>query len=280
MIMSIRKHILLPTDFSDNSWSAIVYALKLYADVECVFYLLNTVAMGVSAMANFSNKLVDIMKTGALKELEELKELIVVSDANSNHDFEIIISSQDLIDAIRICIRNNKIDLIVMGTKGATGTKELFFGSNTVKTIKKVKDCPILIVPDEYDFVPPKQIAFPTDYKRFFEDKEMRPIIELSQLYNSKIRVLHINKEETLDDVQDYNYTNLNELLKDYNHSFHWMPDYNSKEIEIKAFIQELEIDILAMVNYKHSFLEKLLKEPVIKKIGFHTEVPFLVVPS
>lgn len=280
MIMSIRKHILLPTDFSDNSWSAIVYALKLYADVECVFYLLNTVAMGVSAMANFSNKLVDIMKTGALKEIEELKELIVVSDANSNHDFEIIISSQDLIDAIRICIRNNKIDLIVMGTKGATGTKELFFGSNTVKTIKKVKDCPILIVPDEYDFVPPKQIAFPTDYKRFFEDKEMRPIIELSQLYNSKIRVLHINKEETLDDVQDYNYTNLNELLKDYNHSFHWMPDYNSKEIEIKAFIQELEIDILAMVNYKHSFLEKLLKEPIIKKIGFHTEVPFLVVPS
>ena len=126
----------------------------------------------------------------------------------------------------------------------------------------------------------PRQIAFPTDYKRFFGEKELRPIKELSQLYNSKIRVLHINKEETLDDIQEYNYTKLNEYLENYEHSFHWMPDYSSKEIEIKEFIEDLEIDILAMVNYKHSCLEKITKEPVINKIGFRPIIPFLVVPS
>lgn len=276
----MKLNILLPTDFSDNSWSAIVYALKLYEETECTFYLLNSTATHVSTMSNLSNKLLEIMTANAMKELVELKKQIVISDANSNHDFEILLSSQNLTQAIKSSIIKNQINLIVMGTKGATGTKEMFFGSNTVKTLKKIKGCPILIVPDEYDFRVPRQIAFPTDYKRFFGEKELRPIKELSQLYNSKIRVLHINKEETLDDIQEYNYTKLNEYLENHEHSFHWMPDYSSKEIEIKEFIEDLEIDILAMVNYKHSCLEKITKEPVIKKIGFRPIIPFLVVPS
>ena len=36
------KKILLPTDFSDNAWNAIVYALKLYKNQKCKFVLLNT----------------------------------------------------------------------------------------------------------------------------------------------------------------------------------------------------------------------------------------------
>ena len=276
----MKKNILLPTDFSDNSWSAIVYALKLYAETECTFYLLNSVALHASTMSNFSNKLLEIMKDNAMNELETLKEQIEVSDANPNHDVKIILSIHDLIDAIKASVIKYKMDLMVMGTKGATGAKEIFFGSNTVKVLKKIKACPILIVPNEHDFVVPRQIAFPTDYKRFFGEKELRPIKDISELYNSKIRVLHINKEEELDDIQEYNYIKLNEYLENYNHSFHWMPDYSSKEIEIREFIEDLEIDLLAMVNYKHSCLDKLINEPVIKKIGFQPIIPFLVLPS
>lgn len=276
----MKKSILLPTDFSDNSWSAIVYALKLYAETECTFYLLNSIETHASVMSDFSNKLLELTKDHGIKELNELKEQIEISNVNSNHNFEIILSQQELIAAIKSSTIKNKIDLIVMGTKGATGAKEFFFGSHTVKAIKKLNHCPILVVPDEHDFVIPGQVAFPTDYKHFFTEKELRPIKDISELYNSKIRVLHINKEEELDDIQEYNYTKLNAYLENYNHSFHWMPDYSSKEIEIREFIEELEIDILAMVNYKHSFLEKLINEPVIKKIGFQPIIPFLVVPS
>ena len=37
---------------------------------------------------------------------------------------------------------------------------------------------------------------------------------------------------------------------------------------------------MLVMVNYKHSFIESILNEPVVKKIGFQPMVPFLVIPS
>ncbi len=169
--------------------------------------------------------------------------------------------------------------MVVIGKKGSTAAKELFLGGNTIETIKKMRLCPILIVPEEHDFTPPKQIAFPTDFNRFFDDKELRPLKNLAEMNNSKIRVVHINVEPNLNDIQEYNYIVLKSFLEDYEHSFHWMPDYANKSHEITTFIKDLEIDILVMMNYKHSFLENLLKEPVVKKIGTHPLVPFLVIP-
>ena len=56
------------------------------------------------------------------------------------------------------------------------------------------------------------------------------------------------------------------------------MPDYDKKAKVIQDFIEELEINILAMVSNRHSFIEKIINEPVVKIIGFHPKVPFLVI--
>ncbi|MCA0154120.1 universal stress protein [Winogradskyella vincentii] len=274
------KKILLPTDFSDNSWSAIVYALKLFQEEYCTFYVLNSIALKASTMSNFSNTLLKKMKDNALIELLEIRDQLISSDANANHEFHTVLSMHDLIDAIDAEVKQNNIDLIVMGTKGATGAKEIFIGSNTVRVIKKIQNCPILLVPDEHDFVSPRQIAFPTDFKHKYTVEQLAPLIDMAELYNSKIRILHINEEEKLSNKQELNYENLKEKLSDYRSSFHWMPDYSTKEVEINEFISELEIDLLAMVNNKHSWLEKITHEPVIKKIGFQPLIPFLVIPA
>lgn len=275
----MRQHILLPTDFSDNAWSAAVYALKLYEHTECTFYFLHTSKMKVSALSNMSNKLVRAIAENAKKDLLELKEMAIHADANANHNFEIILSNNDLQDAINATIQKHPIDCIVMGTKGATKALEIIFGSHTSTIIKKVKHCPILVVPDEFDFVTPEQIAFPTDFNRFYGE-ELLPLKHLANLYNSTIRVVHINEEDDISEAQDYNIDQLREALEDYPHSFHWMPDYGKKEDAINSFIEEQGINILVMINYKHSFIEGIVNEPVIKKIGFQPTIPFLVIPS
>lgn len=276
----MKRKILLPTDFSDNSWSAVVYALKLYKNEFCTFYFLNSTIIKVSMMSNLSNKLLKTMKDNAMKELLALKNLAETSNANANHDFQIILSSEDLMTAIKKAIKEWQIDLIIMGTKGATGAKEFFFGSNTVRVMKNNKFCPVLVIPEEFDFMEPKQIAFPTDFNRFYGDKELSSLKQLAELYNSKIRIVHINVEEKLNDIQAYNLMMLQSYLNHCEYSLHWMPKYANKTIEINDFIEELDINMLAMVNYKHSFIETILKEPVIKKIGFHPTVPFLVIPE
>ena len=276
----MKKNILLPTDFSDNAWSAAVYALKLYAQEECTFYFVHSIKMKLSTRSNLSNKLLNILKENAMKELLVLKEMAQTSNTNPNHDFEIILSQDNLQATIETMIKKNQIDLIVMGKKGVTRDKELFFGGNTVDSLKKIRLCPILIIPEDYDFVKPKQIAFPTDFDRFFEDKELRPLKDLAELNNSKIRIVHINVEPHLNDIQEYNFTTLKNYLEDYELSCHWMPNYAKKTNEIVDFIKDLKIDLLAMVNYKHGFIENIIKEPIIKKMGMHPIIPFLVIPG
>ena len=276
----MERHILLPTDFSDNSWSAAVYVMKLYADEVCTFYFLNSTAIKMPTMYDLSNKLAKTVNDAALKELEDLKDLAEKTNTNANHDFKIILSTKTLKDAIDMAVAKYHIDLIVMGTKGSSGVKEIFFGSNTVNIIKAMRICPVLIVPEAYEFVRPKQIAFPTDFTRFYSDKEIDPLKQLADLYNSKIRIVHINVEEKLSEVQTYNLSKLKGYLEDCDHSFHWMPKYAKKAEEINDFIEELDIEILVMLNYKHGFIENIVKEAVIEKIGFHLKIPFLVIPE
>ncbi|MDN3493226.1 universal stress protein [Winogradskyella bathintestinalis] len=274
----MKKNVLLPTDFSDNAWSAAVYALKLYAEEECDFYFLHASIIKVSMMSNISNKLNRTMLENALNDLNELKDMAEKANANANHNFHIILNECDLDDAIETAIQKHHIDLVVMGTKGATKAKGMFFGSNTVNLIKATKTCPILIVPDEFDFVKPEQIAFPTDFKRFYGE-ELLPLKRIAELHNSKIRIVHISNENNFEKNQDYNLAMLKVYLEDYPHTFHWMPDYDEKTKEINDFIEELDINILTMINYKHSFIENIIKEPIVKKIGFKPIVPFLVIP-
>ena len=277
----MERRILLPTDFSDNAWSALVYALKLYQDEVCTFYLLNSTIVNVPIMSyHLSDKVVKNIEAEAKKELLELKDMAETSNANSNHSFDIIASSLDLKDSIEIVISKYDIDLIIMGTKGATGAKEFFFGTNTVHVINKINKCPVLVVPEEFDFVVPKQIAFATDFYRFYSDMELKPLKQLADLYNSKIRIVHINVEKKLNDIQEYNLEKLKSYLEDYEYSFHWMPKYEKKTIEINDFIIDLNIDIIAMVNYRNSFIERIIKEPVVNNIGFQPIIPFLVIPE
>ncbi|WP_428741014.1 universal stress protein [Tenacibaculum sp.] len=276
----MRKNILLPTDFSDNAWSAIIYALKLYADEVCTFYILHSLKKSVSVMYNLTTKLSNIIAENAMEELVELQEMAQAANTNANHEFKVVLSKEDLSTALKTTIKSHQIDLVVIGTKGSTAAKELFFGSNTLKIIKQLRLCPVLVIPEDFDFVIPKQIAFPTDFNRFYEDQEIKPLKEIAELYDSTIRIVHIAEENELSEVQNYNLTMLKGYLYDYSYTLHWMANYTKKATEINDFIKELKIDMLVMVNYKHGFIEGIVKEPVIKKIGFHPIVPFLVIPD
>lgn len=276
----MTRSILIPTDFSDNAWNAAVYALKLYADEECTFYFLHAYAMAnINSRTYITANFVSTLEEDSLRQLTDLKEMVERSNINANHSFDIILCKDKLQQAIEKTIKKYKIDLIIMGTNGATKAKEIFFGSNTVHLIQKIKSCPVLVVPSDFEFVEPKQIAFPTDFNRFFGE-ELQPIKDLSELHDSKIRIVHITKTSNLSKLQNYNLCMLKVYLENNPHSFHWLPDYASMTKEINDFIKDFNINILAMINYEHSFIEAILNEPVVKKIGFSPAVPFLVIPG
>ena len=275
----MRHQILIPTDFSENAWSAALYAVKLYGNEPCTFYFLHAwTFVNTGSRTYISPSYIDKLQDTAKGQLTALKERAISESTNSAHEFKTIFTTDSLIDSLIFAIGKQKIDLLVMGTKGATGAKEFLLGSNSVSVINKVKLCPVMLVPDHYEFVIPSSIGFPTDFNRLYGE-ELLAIKKLATLHNSAINILNINGLDKLSEAQRNNFDILREYLKDDPHTFYWKSDYNKKEHAIKDFIVENTINILTMINYEHNFIENLTKEPVINKMGYHSEIPFMVIP-
>lgn len=101
-----------------------------------------------------------------------------------------------------------------------------------------------------------------------------------ASLTMATIRVMHINEEEILDKEQECNKRLLELCFKDVDHSFHWMQNFADKAQVIDNFLEKLAIDMFAMVHHKRSFIEKFIREPIIKDVSLYSNIPFLILPS
>ncbi|TYA58046.1 universal stress protein [Formosa maritima] len=277
------KKILLPTDFSENSWNAIKYALQLFKEDDCTFYLLNTytpivyhVEYIMVSPSQFG--LADVVRESSEKGLNTLQKQIKKNYINPKHSFKNVSSFNTLILEIKELVEEQEIDYVVMGTKGATGAKEVLFGSNTVQAFKHVK-CPVLAIPDNFEFETPHDILFPTDYEINYQDKQIKPIIEIAKQFTSRINVLHVSTGIDLLDEQEQNKAKLEAYFNKIAHLFH---DISNQEVTeaITNFQQKARINLLIMINNKHSFFENLFFKSTVSQIGFHLNIPFLVIPS
>ena len=110
------------------------------------------------------------------------------------HSYVSISKYDFFVDGIKRVVEDKKIDLIIMGTKGASGIKKVSMGSNTGDVITRVK-CPLLAVPENSTYKTPKEIAFPTDFHLAYDINVLDSLIEMATMNNSMLRVVHISKK-------------------------------------------------------------------------------------
>lgn len=275
------KNILVATDFSNNAYNALYHTAHLMKGKDCNFYILN-VYNGFTPLRGkrIPNKELDEQwKDESLEGLQRTCNRIKLDETDPTHIFNIISKKGNLPEEISKIVNQKEIDLVAMGNSGRSEIDAIFMGSNALDTIDKIKECPVLTVPKKIDFKPPKDIAFVTDYRRPYDAGLLEPLRFMARRYRPRIHVMHINEEEVLDKYQTMNRSILMDYLLSFDHNFHWMPLFKSKANSINVFLEELEIDFLVMVNYKHSFLERMTREPVIKRVGFNNTIPFMVIP-
>ena len=276
------KKVLLPTDFSENAYNAAKYAVQLFNAEECIFYLLNTYTPVLYdneylVYSSTQPTLTEIYRDKSLQGLERVLRRIKRNFKNEKHHFEKISSFNLLNDEIKELVVEKEIDLIVMGTKGATGAEEILFGTHTVHAIKKAR-CPLLAIPSHFEYKAPKNILLPTDYEAEIP-KLLGVLMEIAESQSSKVHILHVYFGVNLNSTQTSRKRALGRALQNIEHHFYSVTE-KSVTRAIYDFQEENEIDMLAMVNNKHSFFENLLFTPVVNEIGFNVKVPFLVIPS
>ena len=222
----------------------------------------------------------DSLEKYSAQELDKILDYLNKNHKNPNHSFKTISKSAILEDSIKELVSAGDVDLIVMGTQGATGTKEIFLGSNTVKVLKQLKNNSVLVVPKDYNFQQLKTVVFPTDYTRVYKKFELLPMTEMARLWNATIKVIHIGVEFILSDVQKTNMKILQERLAGSEYSLHQISFEANVEHSVEQFVTENHADLLSILRHQHSFWERVIGEPVIKKIAFHSKVAVLFLPE
>lgn len=277
------KRILFPTDFSENARNAIVFALSLFKNEPCEFFLLNTFQVGSSGLITTMSRtnqtrLYQITKEASKKGLQNELKFIDEHYDNPKHKFNILMWVSTLTNAVRQVVFDKDIDYLIMGTKGATGLKEIFMGSNAYKIIKNIDLCPIIAVPDNFEQNTIETILFITGFEHIHHSYEIKPMIDIAKILNAKIRVLYLGDVNTLEPHQKTAYELIQKRLKSVDHELIILKKEKPINLIIKELVEENDdIGIVCMINYWHSFFEKITHEPVIKKVTFNTKVPFLV---
>tara|TARA_R110000868_G_scaffold200671_1_gene448161 strand:- start:7728 stop:8582 length:855 start_codon:yes stop_codon:yes gene_type:complete len=279
------KNILVTTDFSNDAYCALFYISKLLASKECTFFILNVYDELTPLESKKNNlfggkKLLKQIEQESNEKLTQVFHKIVLDTDNPNHEYHTFSRKGALSKVVAKIVKENVVDLVVMGNKGKTGAKEIFMGSNTFQVANEISLCPLLAVPKQLDYKVPNDIAFITDYKKGCAKETLEPLLHIAALHNSTISVMHINEEETLDAEQELKRKLLENCLKDFKYSFHNTQNSANKTLVIDSFLARKNIDMFSMVQQKHSFLEKFMREPVIKDLSLYADIPLLILPN
>ncbi len=274
------KRILIPTDFSKNALNATRYALDLYAKLNCEFYFVNVFRPDSYTTDSLlvpepGSALYETSKLESEESFIKLMDMLELHHDNPKHTYHTISTFNFLSEAIKQTVANKDIDLVVMGTKGASRRMGVVFGSNTVNTMEKVTECPVLAVPEDIRFSTPKEIVFPTNYKTAFKRKELRYLMEIAKMHQTSIRFLYVSKDHELNPSQENNQKLLGDILESVDYSFHTLSE-KSVAKGLNSFVESRGSDLIAFINHKHFFFGSVFSKPLVKEIGYDATVPIL----
>lgn len=264
---------LVPTDFSNPSKTALSYAAHMAKKLQGEIIVL------------WFNSIQSTQKTlSKWKKLEA--EMIAIAEEDAQHLVQEVLAEIDgelpvtyhytsgpsFAESVDAYAVENGVDMIVMGTKGATGLKRVLIGSHTASVIDRSR-VPVLVVPEKAVFRPMQKIVYASDLYEI--EYEIKTIATLAAVYNATLHVLHISPVSSILKINKNFLPDLIKMASYQNLVYNDIKDDNvSKAID--AYIQEIDADLLAMFTHKLDFYEKLFGRSVTRELAFYAHVPLL----
>ena len=274
------KNILLLTDFSDDAQNAIEYALQFFKGGKYNFFILNvhkvskyttSDLMTSSSDSSIYDSLIKNPKAALNNMIDKFKE----SYGDEDYSFEAICDYDAFISAVKQTVNLKKIDLIAMGTNGATGAVEVVFGSNTISVIRQV-DCPLLVIPQEYKYIAINNILFATEYKDQYKEMPLKSLKHIIEKHNTQLDILILSKNKIgMDSLKDKK-MDIASFFKENKHTIYSIVEVPI-DIAMDCFEQLKKVNMIAKIINKESFLKRLISGSKTDEIAYKSRVPLLI---
>ncbi len=275
------RKILFPTDFSKTADNAFVYALEMANYLEAELILLHVYSLPIVSYEGYPSYILEVYDLIDLNNFENFKDQVPhLREIAEKHRLEHIkmthiLEEGDFVSVVKKIVKKEKIDMIVMGTTGASGLKETFVGSNTVDVLNHIQVA-TLCVPDKSKFRKVQRIGFTTLYREK-DYKALLSLMVLSKKMKAEVKCLYVKTFDTKVDATTKEKWRAD--FKDEAVDFFEIPSENIKGA-IFGFMSDKDINVLAMLNYKRSFFEKLFQKSIVDNMAFHSKTPILILPE
>lgn len=271
------KRILVPIDFSKEAECAAKVAASIAKKTNSEIYLLHMLELPVNTIdpADMSGlrsepQIIYFMKLAhqkfdKFKQLPFLKGIKVIESVQFHHAFAGIISESE----------KNNIDLIVMGSQGASGLQEMFIGSNTEKVVRR-SNIPVLVIKKGKDNFDINNIVFASDFSNECK-KTFQKVIDFAKLFNAKINLLYVNT------IHNFNTTpaiesKIEDFIKGFEMGAYTRRIYNDISIEkgILSYSRDIDADLIALNTHGRSGLSQLFNGSIGQELTNHALRPVI----
>lgn len=275
--------VLLPTDFSENARNAAYCASQLFKYRQVRFYLVHAAEarLPVEAGSPEADALPrrEGQRLAALAAtLEDEYAALAEKLYNPRHTFEKRLLPTPLKEGLAPLVKELEADIVVMGTQGCKARAQRSFGSRTLRAFKSL-DCPVLAIPFQYAYEPPKRIVFATDFRVPYQRRELKLLCEVAGSYRSQIELLYVSDTDHLDPVQLDNKRFLEQALHKADIAFAAVSGTERAET-ILDYLGRHRAQLLVMVNTGHGLVDRFLGQFTLDYLGLHVAIPFLVMQN
>ena len=276
--------VLVPTDFSNNAFNALKYACQVFKYEICKIFILHAYTVDAHGKDTLDEDHFETLKETTMinseRKLKNVLAEIKEYSPNPQHNYHIVSGLGTLADVTNFWVDKENIDIVVMGTRGETNDRTLTFGSNTLE-IMKHEHCPVLAIPESYEYRAPREVLFPTDFGVTFKRRELKLLGNITTSFRSTVTFLYIDPDKEMTHIQEDNKLFLKGSLLQPKLLFETTPETN-KTLAITKYIFRKEFDMLVMVNTRQSYFDEVLPQPqsTLSKIGLQIKIPFLVLQN
>lgn len=267
------KKLLVPCDFSRSSIHALQFALDVATHARTgTVHVLHVVELPVlhdtvlMPVLSFEEALLQELKEKAEKEFIQLEK-------KYNKDGIKMITEVKfgkIADTIRRYAIDNHIDLVIMGSHGATGAREVFVGSNAEKVVRQ-SGVPVLVIKNQYKG-PVKNIVFPNALNPETQEDLVERVKELQHFFNSNLHIVWINTPVNFHTDAETR-QRLEHFVKRYKLRNYKLHVYNHLNTEdgITEFSRSIDADLIAIGTRGKTGLAHLVHGSLTESLVNHT---------
>lgn len=271
------KRILVPVDFSAVSLTALDQAIFTARLFKADLYLLHVIEVP-QTIYTIENPAVPGIDLSAINETMEKKMDEVNDSIRKKHGIRIrtVVTHGKTAPEIVDFVKENKIDLVYMGTHGVSGFDEVFIGSNAHRVVTMCP-CPVITVQRKTKKAGFSDILLPIDNTLHSREK-LNYVLVLARQFGSTIHILGLPDDEDALHLKQFNIkiASVEKAIKKEGLAFTTKiaKGNNVAELALK-YAKKIKADLIAIMTENESRYGIFIG-PFAKQVVNHSSIPVL----